>query len=237
MVGNPPYANRGMMNKNAWILKLLDDYKSGLAEKKLNLDDDFIKFIRYGHHLLTLAGYGIFSLISSNTFLDGVTHRRMRESLLASFPSIRILDLHGNSQKGDISPDGSADENVFEIRQGVAITILTRPIESRTSSVHHHQLWGLRNAKYETLLSSRPSTTSWSQITPTGTNFFFVPLALDKTNEYETFFKVSEMFIEIMDSLLIETTSSSTSMRFRLQGGCSSSSGENCLPSSFNDTA
>ena len=197
VIGNPPYANRGMMNKNGWILKLLDEYKTGLTDKKLNLDDDFIKFIRYGHHLLVLSGYGIFSLISSNTFLDGVTHRRMRESLLAYFPFIRVLDLHGNSQKGDISPDGSADENVFDIRQGVAITTLTRPIEVPDAShAHHHQLWGIRNAKYKTLLTSRPSSLPWSRITPTRTNFFLVPSFLNKTSEYETFFKTSEMFID-----------------------------------------
>lgn len=228
VIGNPPYANRGMMNRNDWILALLDEYKKELNEKKLNLDDDFIKFIRYGQYLLMSSRYGIISLISSNTFLDGVTHRRMRESILECFQSVRILDLHGNSQRGEASPDGSADENVFDIRQGVAITTLARSIEGdSTGDMFHHQLWGTRDSKYKALMTLNPKSMSWSRFKPAATNFFFVPGSLDKTSEYEQFVKVNEIFVDgnngfvtDRDELFFDFDSSPLAMRMQqLFGG------------------
>ena len=69
---------------------------------------------------------GIFGFISNNSFLDNPTFRGMRHSLLKSFDKIYILDLHGNVRKKEISPDGSKDENVFDIMQGVSINIFVR---------------------------------------------------------------------------------------------------------------
>ena len=82
VLGNPPYANFGQQNKNPWILGLLDEYKCGLNEKKLNLNDDFIKFIRWAQWRIEKTGSGIVGYITNNVYLDGLTHRRMRESLL-----------------------------------------------------------------------------------------------------------------------------------------------------------
>ncbi|MEW5721212.1 MAG: N-6 DNA methylase, partial [Chloroflexota bacterium] len=126
VLGNPPYANFGMMNKGEWIGDLLDDYKRGLREKKLNLDDDFIKFLRFGQWRIERSGAGILALITNNTYIDGITHRRMRQSLLETFDDIYILDLHGSSKKKEKCPDGSKDENVFDIQQGVAIALFVR---------------------------------------------------------------------------------------------------------------
>jgi type I restriction-modification system DNA methylase subunit len=118
VLGNPPYSNFGMMNKSEWILELLEDYKRDLKEKKINLDDDYIKFIRFGQWRINKTGRGILALITNNSFIDGLTHRQMRKSLLDSFTEIYILDLHGSSKKQEVAPDGSKDENVFDIQQG-----------------------------------------------------------------------------------------------------------------------
>jgi predicted helicase len=99
VLGNPPYSNFGMLNKSDWIRELLEDYKKGLKEKKINLDDDFIKFIRFGQWRIERTGAGILAFITSNTYLDGITHRRMRQSLMETFTDIYILNLHGNSRK------------------------------------------------------------------------------------------------------------------------------------------
>ena len=69
-------------------LRLIKDV---LNEKKINLDDDYIKFIRYGQHFIDKNGSGILAYISNNSFLDGITHRQMRKSLLESFGSVRSL--------------------------------------------------------------------------------------------------------------------------------------------------
>lgn len=125
VIGNPPYSVSSS-NKGEWIQNLIADYKKDLNEKKINLDDDYIKFIRYGQHLIEKNGEGILAYISNNSFIDGITHRRMREELMKTFNKIYILDLHGNSRKKETSPDGSADQNVFDIMQGVSINIFVK---------------------------------------------------------------------------------------------------------------
>ena len=99
------------------LRELLEDYKKDLGEKKINLDDDYIKFIRFGHWRIEQSGVGILALITNNSYIDGITHRRMRQSLMEAFTDIYILDLHGSSKKQEKSPDGSPDENVFDIQQ------------------------------------------------------------------------------------------------------------------------
>lgn len=125
VIGNPPYAVSST-NKNEWIEGLIKDYKLGLNERKINLDDDYIKFIRFGHYLIDKNGEGVLAYISNNSFIDGVTHRKMREELLKSFDKVYIVDLHGNARKKEKSPDGTIDENVFDIMQGVSINIFVK---------------------------------------------------------------------------------------------------------------
>jgi predicted helicase len=125
VMGNPPYAVSSS-NKSEWIQNLLKDYKKDLNERKINLDDDYIKFIRYGEYFIDKTGEGILAYISNNSFIDGITHRQMRKHLLETFDKVYILDLHGNSKKKEKAPDGSADQNVFDIMQGVSINIFVK---------------------------------------------------------------------------------------------------------------
>ena len=55
VLGNPPYNNKSK-NKGEKILKLLESYKNGLNERKINLDDDYIKFIRFAQWKLLEQG-------------------------------------------------------------------------------------------------------------------------------------------------------------------------------------
>jgi len=188
VLGNPPYANFGRMNRGGWILGLLKDYKEGLHEKKLNLDDDFIKFIRFAQWRIDKTGYGILGFITNNTYLDGITHRRMRESLMQSFSNIYVLDLHGSVKKKDKAPDGSEDKNVFDIQLGVGVSLLVKRSGSAAAErVNHSQLWGNRSKKYETLSATDVSSTNWSSLTPTPKYFFFAPKEFAMRQEYETF--------------------------------------------------
>lgn len=127
VLGNPPYSVSSS-NKGKWIQNLIADYKTGLNEKKLNLDDDYIKFIRYGQYVIEKNGEGILAFISNNSFIDGITHRQMRKRLLETFDKIYVLDLHGNAKKKESAPDGGKDENVFDIMQGVSINIFVKKI-------------------------------------------------------------------------------------------------------------
>ena len=90
------------------------------------LSDDYIKFIRFGQHFIDKNGEGILAFISNNSFIDGIIHRQMRKHLIESFDKIYILDLHGNAKKKETAPDGSPDQNVFDIMQGVSINIFIK---------------------------------------------------------------------------------------------------------------
>src|SRR5690554_1769200 len=156
IIGNPPYAVSST-NKNDWIQDLISDYKKNLNERKINLDDDYIKFIRYGQHYIDKNGSGVLAYISSNSFIDGITHRQMRKHLLETFDKIYILDLHGNAKKKEVCPDGSPDQNVFDIMQGVSINIFVKTNKKKKTElgeVYHFDLQGKRNLKYETLNNS-----------------------------------------------------------------------------------
>lgn len=197
MIGNPPYSvsssNKG---KNfTWIESLLKDYKKGLNEKKLNLDDDYIKFIRLGQYYIERTGEGILAYISNNSFIDGVTHRQMRRELLRCFDDIYILDLHGNTRKNETAPDGSKDENVFSIMQGVSINIFVKKKGSidRPAIVHHKDLYGSRKDKYTFLTECSLSSVKWNIVQTVEPNLFFAPKDYSAKEDYERGFKVDEL--------------------------------------------
>lgn len=141
ITGNPPYSGASA-NKGIFEEEIRSEYKdslekeplaiirNGKIEKEKNpkwLLDDYVKFIRFAEMKLNKQKEGgIFGFISNNSFLDNPTFRGMRYNLLKSFDKIYILDLHGNVRKKEISPDGSKDENVFDIMQGVSINIFVR---------------------------------------------------------------------------------------------------------------
>jgi predicted helicase len=126
VMGNPPYAV-SITNKGEWIESLTAGYKRDLNERNIQpLSDDYIKFIRFGEHLINKNGEGILAYISNNSFIDGIIHRQMRKHLLETFDKIYIFDLHGNSKKKEVCADGSADQNVFDIMQGVSINIFIK---------------------------------------------------------------------------------------------------------------
>jgi predicted helicase len=208
VLGNPPYANFGRMNRNPWILGLLNDYKRGLNEKKLNLDDDFIKFIRFAQWRIEKTGHGIVGFITSNTYIDGITHRRMRESLMQAFDEIYILDLHGSSKKRERTPDGGKDENVFDITVGVSILLAVRLAETAPLSdgraparVFHAELWGERKGKYDWLLQNDAQTTLWNELKPAEPYFFFVPKDFTSEEEYKQFWTVNDIFMISQNAL------------------------------------
>ena len=205
VLGNPPYANFGRQNRNDFILGLLDDYKRGLNEKKINLDDDFIKFLRWAHDRIERTGSGIIGFITNNVYLDGLTHRRMRESLLETFDEIYILNLHGSSKKQESAPDGTKDDNVFDITVGVAIALFVKlppdakgsspqPAAKPNATVHHADLWGLRKHKYDWLGSHNAASTEWTDFPPDPPDFYFKPRNAKYEREWNQGWSIRDIF-------------------------------------------
>ncbi len=194
VIGNPPYSVSSS-NKGEWIQNLLTDYKKDLNERKINLDDDYIKFIRYGQYYIDKNGEGILAYISNNSFIDGVTHRQMRKSLLESFDKIYIIDLHGNSKKKEVAPDGSSDQNVFDIMTGVSINIFVKSKKSRAlGKVFHTDVYGLRDNKYNYLINNNFKSITWNKILYQAPYYFFVPKDFSKENIYQKGISLENLF-------------------------------------------
>jgi predicted helicase len=197
VIGNPPYAVSST-NKNPWIETLISDYKKNLNEKSYNsLSDDYVKFIRYGQHFVDKNGEGVLAYISNNSFIDGLVFRQMRNNLLESFHKIYILDLHGNSKKKEVSPDGSADQNVFDIMQGVSINIFFKTgkkKKNKLGELFHFDLFGKRELKYTFLKENDIQSINWNRLKNESPNFFFVKKNFEGILDYKKGFKVDNLF-------------------------------------------
>jgi predicted helicase len=203
VLGNPPY-NVSSQNKNGWIDSLLSDYKKEpdtndkLKEQKLNLDDDYVKFIRYGQFFVEKNKTGVLAYINNHSFLDNPSFRGMRWNLLNAFDKIYILDLHGNSKRKEYIPGGGKDENVFDIQMGVSVNIFIKTNvkkEHTLADVFHADLYGKRASKYSFLLENTLSTTKWNKITPSTPFYFFVPKDFSRQADYEHGFPVKDLFL------------------------------------------
>ena len=197
VVGNPPYSNSSV-NRNEWILELISLYKEGLNERKLNLDEDSIKFMRYGQFICDRADNSILAYISNNSFLNGVTHRKMRFELLRSFNKVYIINLHGDSNRLERCPDGSKDENVFDIQQGVSIHIFvkTKRGNGTDTQVNYLDLYGTQQHKLDVLGKSSISDFTWDAIRPVAPYYFFDNKDYSETTSYEKGFSVADLFLE-----------------------------------------
>ncbi len=209
VLGNPPYsghsANRSWKVENGrrvltWIGRLLEDYRrvNGQPLRERNpkwLQDDYVKFIRFAQWRIEQTGKGIIGFITNHAWLDNPTFRGMRWHLLQSFSDIYILNLHGNARRRERAPDGSDDENVFDIQQGVAILLaVKRPYQSQPCSVFYADRWGKRNDKYAFLAEHDVDTTEWKQITPTPPLYLFVPQNTALQTEYEQGISIADIF-------------------------------------------
>ncbi len=195
IIGNPPYSVSSS-NKSHWIVSLLQDYKKDLNENNIQpLSDDYIKFIRFGQEFITKSGEGILAYISNNSFLDGLIHRQMRKSIIEDFDHVSIINLHGNSNLKETSPDGSRDENVFDIRQGVSINIFVKR-EAKNSSrakVIHSDVYGSRGDKHNILLVEDFKHREL-QVQPP--NYFFIPVDDTLLSTYSKGFSIADLFTD-----------------------------------------
>jgi len=211
IVGNP-HSSGHSANIGEWIthlLKGIDERHRGtktanyfqvddkpLKERNLKgLQDDYVKFIRFAQRRIEQTGYGILGFVTNNAYLDNLTFRGMRQHLLADFDEIYVLDLHGRYQKKKKSPKRGVDQNVFDIKQGVAIGIFVKYRKSaeKQATVFHAELWGKRYKKYAWLEKQDVKTIDWKELKPTSPFYFFVPKDVRLREEYEQYWKVPSM--------------------------------------------
>ena len=203
VMGNPPYSGESA-NKGEWIMNLMEDYKKEpegkekLKEKNPKwINDDYVKFLRYGQYYIEKNGEGILAFINPHGFLDNPTFRGMRWNLLKTYDKIYTIDLHGNSKKKEVCPDGTPDFNVFDIMQGVAITIFIKTGKKKANElgkVFHCDLFGKREYKYDFLFNNSLKSISFKELPNVAPNYFFVAKDFEEQKNYNKGFAVNELF-------------------------------------------
>lgn len=197
VTGNPPYSgisqNKHYTDNN--VYKVEPGGKEKLKEKKNWLDDDYVKFFRFAESLIEKNKEGIVGMITAHGYIDNPTFRGMRWHLRNTFDSIYVLDLHGNSNKKEVSLDGSKDENVFDIKTGVSIFFGIKKQgnekNKKLADVYHSEIYGLRKDKEKTLKENSISTINWSKL-PDNNNIWRVEGS--GKEEYVKSFSVVDMF-------------------------------------------
>jgi hypothetical protein len=203
VIGNPPYSGESA-NQGEWIMNLMEDYKKEpggkekLKEKNSKwINDDYVKFIRYGQHFIEKNGSGVLAFINPHGFLDNPTFRGMRWNLLKTFDKVYTIDLHGNSKKKETAPDGSVDVNVFDIMQGVSINLFVKTGKKKSNElgkVYHFDLFGKRESKYEYLYLNSIASIPFNELPIVVPNYFFVNKDLEEQTDYDKCVSVSDIF-------------------------------------------
>lgn len=203
MIGNPPYSGESQ-NKGEWIMHLMEDYKkepggeTQLKERNPKwINDDYVKFIRLAQYYIERNKYGVIGFINPHGFLDNPTFRGMRWNLLKTFDKIYTINLHGNYKKKEVCPDGSPDENVFDIQQGVSINMFIKTGEKKAKElgkVYYYDLYGKREEKYDFLTNTPFSEVKYKELNPIAPMYFFVPKDFELMEEYEKGVKVNDLF-------------------------------------------
>jgi len=196
VLGNPPYSVSSA-NKSEFIESLMDTYKEAVRDERniQPLSDDYIKFIRFAHDRIERTGSGIVAMITNNSYLSGLIHRGMREELQKTFNEIYILNLHGNLMVGELSPGGEQDENVFDIRQGVAISIFVKSKKlEENSEIYYYDLFGSRQSKYELLVEKNINSIDWELLKNYTAFKFFVPKDFNFYEEFLEYKSIDEIF-------------------------------------------
>lgn len=203
MIGNPPYSGESQ-NKGEWIMHLMEDYKkepggeTQLKERNPKwINDDYVKFIRLAQYYIERNECGVIGFINPHGFLDNPTFRGMRWNLLKTFDKIYTINLHGNYKKKEVCPDGSPDENVFDIQQGVSINMFIKTGEKKAKElgkVYYYDLYGKREEKYDFLTNTPFSEVKYKELNPIAPMYFFVPKDFELMEEYEKGVKVNDLF-------------------------------------------
>ncbi len=196
VMGNPPYSGVSA-NETEYANSLIKKYKvepggmEKLQERKHWLNDDYVKFIAFSEQMIEKNGAGIMALITNNGYLDNPTFRGMRWHLLQTFDKIYIINLHGNTLKGETSPDGSPDKNVFDIKQGVGIIIaIKKSPGKKLGRVYYSEIYGSRDHKFKLLNSDN---IKFIPVKRDEKTCYFMPKNTEGKEEYERGIPLNEL--------------------------------------------
>ena len=207
VVGNPPYSGVSS-NMTDEMREIIDVYRfvdgvkiveKGALQFEKNLNDDYVKFIRFSQMQSIRSGCGVFGLVTNNGYLDSGTLRGMRQNLHSHFDFRLIIDLHGDTDKKDKAPDGSNDENVFDIKKGVCIALMSKRVDERSDECSKFEfkkvdLQGSRQSKHDWLLAHHSSDCGARNVLTSAPKFLFIDLDHELQTELTAFYSVSSIF-------------------------------------------
>ncbi|MCL1998496.1 MAG: N-6 DNA methylase [Turicibacter sp.] len=199
IISNPPYnvrTNNTLMKDDKKAIdayKFETDGKTRLNERPLNsLNDDYVQFFRFAEQVVQRNGDGVLAYVSNNGFLDNPTFRGMRASLLRTFDKIYIVNMHGNANKRELTPDGTPDENIFDIRVGISlfIGIKTGEVKNDTwADVFYADVWGRRAEKLAKL-----KDVQFQQLKIDKQMAYFIPFGNGTLDIYRSGVSVANLF-------------------------------------------
>jgi type ISP restriction-modification system protein/N-6 DNA methylase len=202
ITGNPPYSGHSK-NNGTWARNSVLEYRQllkqqGRPSQSKWLQNDYVKFLRFAQLKMDAINEGMVAVITDHSWLDGPTFVGMRRSLLDSFDRIYILDLHGNSNKVERAPDGGDDQNVFDIKQGVTISLFIKRA-GIDKSTYYADVWGKRLVKYELLAEKSIDRVEWNSISPSEPNWLLRSQNAESADEYLSFVGVDDIFSPMGD--------------------------------------
>jgi hypothetical protein len=195
VMGNPPYSVSSQ-NDTAFTRQEMALYKEDVKKERniQLLSDDYVKFLRFAHWKIEQVGSGIIGVITKNTYLSVSAFKGLRKKLLEFFDDVYVLNLHGKLYEK--TSEGKPDQNVFDIRVGVAILFLvkTGTKKGEYAVLHFAELRGDKDFKYKYLTDEVIKTTEWEELEIDKEYFFFEKKEFKHSDLYKKFFKIEEIF-------------------------------------------
>lgn len=197
ITGNPPYSGHSRNNGPAAVGSV-EEYRRGYPELSKPgqgkwLQDDYVKFIRFAQSKMDAVDEGVVGIITNHSFLDNPTFKGMRASLMKSFDQLYFIDLHGNRKKKERAPDGSKDDNVFDIEQGVAISLLVKRA-GLAKGVWRADWWGARQDKYDRAAQESFNPAMFEPVEIAEPLSLFTHRDVAAERDYSTLWSVAQIF-------------------------------------------
>ena len=185
VIGNPPYSNLSA-NLTPSARSLVARYKQidgkplierNALQLERNVNDDYIKFFALGEDVLSASERAVFSMITNSSFLDAQTLRGLRARIVGTWERVLVTDLGGSGDLSGSARAASADDNVFDIQQAVAITTVLRKHKpkERVSAVGYARVMGTREFKYAQLIGETAISLHQEDTPALPPMFLFIP--------------------------------------------------------------
>jgi type I restriction-modification system DNA methylase subunit len=200
IIGNPPYSKMSAnLGEDAVNLvkpfRYLDGEKiveKGALAFELSIQDDYVKFFGFMLRKLLSTPLRIGAYITNFRFLNSTFLRGLRQTILNNFPGTNFVNLGGHV--ANRSTIKNADENVFDIEQGVAISFLRASHSKNRSSVGYFRLFGTREIKYQQLLGSNATGIKFTELSPSSPSYKFTEEVGDDEASYDSWMSLEEIF-------------------------------------------